>query len=223
MGTAGAGDTLSGSITFQTRSGTAATATMAEVTAAEGGATVSDLASYIQANYSSVVTAAAVTNSDGTVSLSLTSNVDGSGGALSVTSSLYDTSNTTPTTLNYTASSDVNSLTSLGIGLNDDGTMTFDASMLDALLNSDFNGVTGFFQNANSWGQSFASVLDSAGTSSSSGILALAASSNSSTESTLNADITKENTLISVEQASLTAELTAPTRSCRSCRRSWTA
>ncbi len=207
VGTAGAGDTLSGSITFQTRSGTAATATMAEVTAAEGGATVSDLASYIQANYSSVVTAAAVTNSDGTVSLSLTSNVDGSGGALSVTSSLYDTSNTTPTTLNYTASSDVNSLTSLGIGLNDDGTMTFDASMLDALLNSDFNGVTGFFQNANSWGQSFASVLDSAGTSSSSGILALAASSNSSTESTLNADITKENTLISVEQASLTAEL----------------
>jgi hypothetical protein len=39
------------------------------------------------------------------------------------------------------------------------------------------------------------------------GILALASSSNSNIESTLNADISKENSLISAQQTSLTAEL----------------
>lgn len=207
VGAAGANDTLTGSITFQAGTGSTTTVSMAEVTAAEGGATVSDLANYIQTNYASDVTATTVTNSDGTLSLSLTSNTDGSAGALTVTSHLFDSNNATTATLNYTASSDVNSLTSLGISLNNDGSMTFDASTLDSLLNSDFNGVTSFFQDANSWGQSFATMLDNAGSSSKTGILALASTSNSDTESTLNADMTKENALISTEQASLTAEL----------------
>jgi len=56
-------------------------------------------------------------------------------------------------------------------------------------------------------GQSFANVLGGAGSSSPTGILALAASSNSSTESTLNAEITKEQTYISTQQANLTKEL----------------
>ena len=39
-----------------------------------------------------------------------------------------------------------------GISLNNDGSLTFDASSLDATLNSNYSSVAGFFQNANSWG-----------------------------------------------------------------------
>jgi flagellar hook-associated protein 2 len=50
-------------------------------------------------------------------------------------------------------------------------------------------------------------MLSNAGTSSTTGILSLASNSNSSIESTLNADISKEEALISVQQISLTTEL----------------
>jgi flagellar hook-associated protein 2 len=67
--------------------------------------------------------------------------------------------------------------------------------------------VSGFFQNANSWGQSFSTMLTNAGTSSATGILSLASKSNSNIESTLNANIPKKSSLISRKQSSLTAEL----------------
>ena len=50
-------------------------------------------------------------------------------------------------------------------------------------------------------------MLTNAGISSSTGILTLASTSNSNIESTLNADISKEESLISAQQKSLTAEL----------------
>jgi flagellar hook-associated protein 2 len=50
-------------------------------------------------------------------------------------------------------------------------------------------------------------MLTNAGTSSSTGLLSLASSSNSSMESTLNSDISNEESIISVQQKSLTAEL----------------
>jgi flagellar hook-associated protein 2 len=65
----------------------------------------------------------------------------------------------------------------------------------------------GFFQNANSWGQTFSNMLTNAGTSSATGVLSLASGSNGNVESTLNADISKEDALISAQQKSLTAEL----------------
>jgi flagellar hook-associated protein 2 len=101
----------------------------------------------------------------------------------------------------------VNSLTSLGISVNNDGSITLDTDSLDSMLNTDYSGVAGFFQNANSWGMSFSNMLSNAGNSTPTGILALAASSDSNIESTLNADISKENSLISAQQVSLTAEL----------------
>lgn len=79
--------------------------------------------------------------------------------------------------------------------------------MLTSALNSDYNGVLGFFQNVNSWGRTFATILNNAGASSSTGVLSLAAKSNSSTESMLNANISKEESLISMQQKSLNAEL----------------
>ena len=84
---------------------------------------------------------------------------------------------------------------------------TLDTASLDSMLNSDYSGVVGFFQNANSWGMNFTNMLTNAGTSTPTGILSLAASSDNNIESTLNADITRENSLISAQQISLTAEL----------------
>jgi flagellar hook-associated protein 2 len=124
-----------------------------------------------------------------------------------VASSLLDPTSPTSTTLNYSNSSDINNLTSLGISVNNDGSITFDAESLDSTLNTDYGSVVGFFQNANGWGQTFSTILTDSGTAAGTGILALASSSNSSIESTLNADITREGSLISAEQSSLTAEL----------------
>ena len=144
---------------------------------------------------------------NGNSTLTLTSQTSGSNGALAITSNITAISGTSTTTLNYTNSSDINSLTSLGISVNNNGTLSLDATSLDSVLNSDFSGVMGFFQNVDSWGQTFSNTLTNAGSSSTTGILSLASSSNSSIESTLNAEISRENTYISAQQMSLTAEL----------------
>ena len=199
----GANDLLSGSISIQVGSGTAQT-----VTLDSADDTLSGLAGAINAAKIGV-TASVVTNNDGTSSLSLVSQTSGSDGTLTVTSNIQDTTNLTSANLSYTNSSDISTLANLGITVSDkdDGSLDFDANTLDSALNSDYNGVLGFFQNANSWGQSFSTMLESAGNSSATGALSLAENSNSSTESTLNADISKEESLISAEQKSLTAEL----------------
>ncbi len=139
--------------------------------------------------------------------LTLTSGTNGAAGSLTVTSNIADTTSPTATALNYNTSTDINSLSGLGITVNNDGSLSFDASSLDSILNTDYSSVAGFFQNANSWGQTFNDMLTGAGTSTSTGILSLVSSSNSTIESTLNADISREQSLISAEQASLTTEL----------------
>ena len=199
LGAVAAGaDTLSGSLTLQVGNGAAQT-----ITLDSSDNTLSGLMGAINAANIGVT---AALNSNGTA-LTLTSGTNGSAGALTITSNILDTTNAVSTALNYNQSSDIGALTNLGVSVNNDGSLTFDASSLDSLLNSDFSGVVGFFQNASSWGQSFATMLDNAGSSSSTGILALAASSNSSTESTLNAEISKEQSYISAQQTSLTNEL----------------
>ena len=192
-------DTLSGSMTIQVGTATAQTITLNST-----DNTLSGLASAINtANFG--VTANVVTDSSGS-RLVLVSGTSGSAGALTVNSAITDA--TTSTALNYNASSsDISSLTSLGISVNNDGSLTLDTTSLDSLLNTDFNGVVGFFQNANSWGMTFSNMLNNAGSSSASGVLALAENANSSLETNLNSDISREDTLISSQQKSLTAEL----------------
>jgi len=201
-GTLGSGlsstDTVTGSVVLEGGSGTLQTITLSS------NNTLSGLAAAI--NSANIGITATIADT-GTAGITLTSTTDGSTGALTVTSSLYDSSSPTTTTLAYTNSSDINSLTGLGISVNNDGTISLDATALDSVLNSDYSGVQALFQSANSWGVTFASTLNNAGTSSSTGILKLAENSNSSIESTLNADITRENLLISSETKSLTAEL----------------
>lgn len=129
-----------------------------------------------------------------------------SGASLSVTSSLTDA--TTGASVTYGANSGgINALTSLGFSMNNDGTISVDETSLDSVLNSNYSGVLAFFQDANSWGMTFSNMLNNVGTSNPVGVLKLAQSSNSSVESTLNADVLRENLQISAQQASLTDEL----------------
>ncbi len=203
-----AGDLVGGGVALTVGGSASTTITMDQVQATQGGATLADLAGYIHSNSASLgVDATTVTNSDGTQSLSLTSNTAGYSGVIALISSLYDTSQATSAALPYTSSSSINSVTSLGIGVNNDGTLTFDANTLDSLLNSDFAGVAGFFQNVNSWGQTFNHILNSVGTSSSTGILKLAQTSNSNIETSLNAEVTKEDAYIATQKTKLTGEL----------------
>lgn len=194
-------DVLSGSVTVQVGNGTAAT-----INVPSSNATLAGLAGAINdANLG--VSATPVESSNGAWSISLVSGTVGSAGALTITTNLLDQTNTTSQKLNYTNSSDVSSLTGLGMSVNSDGSLSLDTTSLDSLLNADYSGVVGFFQNANSWGLDFSNMLTNAGMAASTGILALSSSSNSSIESTLNMDISKEQSSISVQQASLTAEL----------------
>jgi flagellar hook-associated protein 2 len=175
-----------------------------DVPASSGNNTLYGLASAINSAHAGV-TANVVTNSSGS-QLVLVSNTTGSAGALTVASAITDT--TTNTALGYNSDgSDINSLTSLGISVNNDGSLAFDANSLDSVLNTDFSSVVDFFQNANSWGMTFSNMLTNAGTSSTTGILALASKSNSNIESTLNADISRESSYISAQQSILTTEL----------------
>jgi len=204
-GIANAGDTLSGSVSIQMGSGVAHTINVPPNAVSSPSNTLAGLAGAI--NTANIGVTATVVTSNGLSSLRLVSGTVGSAGALTVTSNILDTGNVSHTTLNYTNSSDVTSLTGLGISVNNDGSITFDATSLDSVLNSDYSGVVGFFQNTNGWGQNFSTMLTNAGSSAATGILSLASTSNSNIESTLNADITKENSLISAQQTSLTAEL----------------
>jgi flagellar hook-associated protein 2 len=204
---AAAGDVLTGSVSIQVGNGLAQTFSSPFTSGTTTASTLAGLASAINtANMG--VTATVVTNSDGTTqSLSLLSSASGISGALTVNSTLLDTTNQVKSTLNYTNSSDINSLTGLGISVNNDGSITLDATSLDSVLNSDYSSVVGFFQNVDSWGQTFSNMLTNSGTTAGTGVLALASSSNSNIESTLNADISKEASLISEQQISLTNEL----------------
>jgi flagellar hook-associated protein 2 len=201
IGTVGSStDILSGTVVIQAGSGTVQTFSVDS-----SSNTISGLAAAI--NKANIGVTAAV-NTAGT-GITITSNTQGSAGAMTITSNLLDTTATSSTALSYNQNSDVNSLASLGISVSSstDGALTLDSTTLESLLNSDFSGVVGFFQNTNSWGADFTTLLETAGTSSGTGMLALSLSSNSASESTLNADISREEIQISAERKSLTAEL----------------
>jgi flagellar hook-associated protein 2 len=197
----GAGDALSGSLTIEAGAGATTEFDLATLS----DPTLTGLSTAI--NNANIGITANVVTANGMSSLSLVSQTPGTAGNLTVSSALLDSTSTTSNTLNYTNSSDLSSLGNLGIGVNNDGSITFDAATLDSVLNTDYGSVVGFFQNASSWGQNFSTMLTNTGSTSTLGILALAAKSNSGVESTLNADISKEEIMISAQQKSLTAEL----------------
>jgi flagellar hook-associated protein 2 len=109
--------------------------------------------------------------------------------------------------LGAAASGSIANIGQLGLSLNDNGTLSLDTSTLDSTLNSNFSDVQGFFQNTGSFGQNLASAINTLGTASPNGAVALALAQNSTVETGLNTDITNENTQIAAEKTTLTTEL----------------
>lgn len=199
-----ASSTLSGSIVVQVGTATAHT-----ISITSSNNTLAKLASSINsANLG--VTASVSAKTTGSY-LELTSGTDGSAGALKVTSSLTSTSGSTSTSMSYTSSSDITTLSSLGIttSSSSDGTLSLDLTTLNSVLNSDYSSVSGFFQNIGSWGSDFSTTISNVGTSSTSGIMALELTSISTSESSLNAQISREESIISSERTRITKELTS--------------
>lgn len=194
--------TLSGSIVVKVGTATAHT-----ISITSSNNTLAKLASSI--NSASLGVTAAVTTKNSTSYLELTSSTSGSTGALTVSSNLTATSGTTTTSMTYNNSSDITTLTSLGITVSSssDGTLSLDLTTLNSVLNSDYSSVMGFFQNIGSWGSDFTTTISNVGTSSTSGILALELTSISTSESSLHAQISREESLISAERTRVTTEL----------------
>jgi flagellar hook-associated protein 2 len=200
FGVSGENDTLAGSVSIQVGNGAAHT-----ITVDSSSNTLATLATAI--NNANIGVTASVADNNGSYSLKILSGTAGTAGSITLTSNILDATTTTTTSLSYANASDINNLTSLGISVNNDGSLVLDSTSLDSVLNSDYTGVVNFFQSANGWGQTFSTLLTNSGTSSPTGILSLASSSDSAIESSLNADISKENSYISSQQVSLTEEL----------------
>ncbi|HEX4651385.1 MAG TPA: flagellar filament capping protein FliD [Granulicella sp.] len=109
--------------------------------------------------------------------------------------------------LGGSASGSINSITQLGITVNDDGSLTFNSSSLDTTLNSNFSDVLGYLQNPGSFGQSLATTLNNLGSQAPNGAVYLAEQQNSNQETALNKDISNEETLLATEKSNLTTEL----------------
>jgi len=114
------------------------------------------------------------------------------------------------TYMQSSGSGSVQSITQLGIGMNNDGTLTYNSSALDSLLNSNYQDVANFLQPGSgftSFGDNFTTTMNNLGNAAPDGIVYLALQSNQSTEQTLNTDITNENAIINTQQQELTTEL----------------
>ncbi len=105
------------------------------------------------------------------------------------------------------ASGAISSIDQMGITANPDGTLALNTSTLDAVLNSNYADVTGFFQNSGSWGQELSTALNTLGTASPTGAISLELAQNASVETGLNTNVTNENALIKTQTANLTTEL----------------
>jgi flagellar hook-associated protein 2 len=105
------------------------------------------------------------------------------------------------------ASGAIKDITQLGLSVNNDGTLTLDADTLNSALNSNFADVTGFLQNAGSFGQTMATTLNNLGAQAPDGAIFLAQQQNSTQEAALNLDITNENSVLATQKTTLTNEL----------------
>jgi flagellar hook-associated protein 2 len=191
-----------GTLSIQVGSGTATSITV------NAGDTLNSVANTINNTAGIGVTASVVTGASGSY-LSIQSSTTGTAGDLTVTGSLSDTT-TAGATVSFAdtnIASTTNSFGALGISVNADGTLALDTDTFSSLLNGDYESIINFFQDASSIGTNFSNVISGLGSSSPTGIISEAIDSISSQESTLNADITNENVVISSEQAQLTTEL----------------
>lgn len=110
--------------------------------------------------------------------------------------------------INATSSgSGITGFSQLGITVNDDGTLSLNTDTLNSALNQNYQSVVSFFQGASSIGMDFSNTLSGLSASSPTGVIYQALQADAAQESTLNTNITNENTIISNIQTQVTAEL----------------
>jgi flagellar hook-associated protein 2 len=105
------------------------------------------------------------------------------------------------------ASGAISNITQLGIGMNNDGTLSLNADTLNSELTSNFSDVVGFMQNSGSFGQTMATTLNNLGTQAPNGAVYLAQQQNSAQEKALNTDISNEDAVLAAQKIQLTNEL----------------
>jgi flagellar hook-associated protein 2 len=104
------------------------------------------------------------------------------------------------------AGTGIGSFSALGVSMNGDGTLTLNTDVFQSVLNSNFAGVTSFFQDASSIGAGFTQTLSRL-SSTSGGAIYQALQANQTQERTLNANITREEQIIAQKKTSLTLQL----------------
>ena len=105
------------------------------------------------------------------------------------------------------ASGSISNIAQLGLSLGQTGQLTLDTSTLDSALNANYGDVTGFLQNANSFGQNFNSVLNGLSSTGTTGAVYLALQQDSTEETGLNANVTAEDARIATDKTTLTTQL----------------
>ncbi len=196
-------DTLAGSLSIAVGAGAATTVSV------PSGGTLNSLATAI--NTANLGVTASVITAGGTSVLSLVNATAGTAGAITVNAAnLTDSTTGAAVTFGSPQTNAVTSITQLGISVNDDGTLSLDTDTLDSLLDSNYTDVINFLEPSGaytSFGGNFTTVLNNIGNSTSTGVVALALASNASNETTLNTNISNENTYISTQQTQLTDAL----------------
>jgi len=105
------------------------------------------------------------------------------------------------------ASGAINNIGQLGLSLNRDGTLTFDSSQMDVVLNSNFDDVMGYMQNVGSFGQTMTASLNGLSSTRTTGAIYLALQQNTSQEAALNDSIQTQEERIATQKAQLTTQL----------------
>jgi flagellar hook-associated protein 2 len=108
-----------------------------------------------------------------------------------------------------TSSGAISSLDQLGISVNSSGQLNLNTSTLNSALNTNYSNIVGFMQNTGSFGQSLAATIDNLDSTSPHGAISLALAADAAQNTSLNDNITKENAIIAIDQANITAELNA--------------
>ena len=91
--------------------------------------------------------------------------------------------------------------------MNRDGTLTFDASVMDQVLNSSFEDVMSYLQNTGSFGQTMTKSLNGLSGTLTNGAVYLVLQQNKAQETSLSDNISKQETRIAADKVRLTAEL----------------
>ncbi|MBB6146546.1 flagellar hook-associated protein 2 [Silvibacterium bohemicum] len=196
-------DTLSGSLSISVGSGAATTI------AVPANGTLASLADAI--NAANLGVTASVQTAGNSATLSVVNSTAGSSGAITINSgSLTDSTTGSAVTFAPSQSNAITSLTQLGVSMNNDGTLSLNTDTLDSVLDSNYQDVVNFLEPSasfTSFGSNLTNILNNLGNSTSSGVVVLALSSNSSSESQLNTNLSNENAYISSQQSQLTTEL----------------